>query len=124
MKFAKIGSVLYVLWGMLHLVAAYQEFLLGASLDPGPVKGKINQGAWDLLFIASASIVIAVIYNWKNEALGYWLNLLIVSIADIGFIIFVLLPGFVTIIPGIFGPVLWIPAAIFSTIGIRTKATG
>ena len=124
MKFAKIGSVLYVLWGMLHLVAAYQEFFLGASLDPGPVKGKINQGAWDLLFIASASIVIAIIYNWKNEALGYWLNLLIVSIADIGFIIFVLLPGFVTIIPGIFGPILWIPAAIFSTLGIRAKATG
>ena len=69
MKFAKIGSVLYNLWGILHLLAAYQEFLLGASLDPGPVKGKINQGAWDLLFIASASIVIAVIYNWKNEAL-------------------------------------------------------
>ena len=123
MKFAKIGSVLYVLWGMLHLVAAYQEFFLGASLDPGPVKGKINQGAWDLLFIASASIVIAVIYNWKNEALGYWLNLLIVSIADIGFIIFVLAPRHVALIPGILGPLLWVLALVFSTIGISSKST-
>ena len=123
MVHAKIGSVLYVIWGLLHIVAAVQGFQLGASLGPGLVHGKINQGAWDLLFIALAGISIAIIYNWKNSPLGYWLNLLIVSIADIGFIIFVLLPGYIDIFPGILGPVFWISAAIFSTLGIRTKAT-
>jgi hypothetical protein len=114
MVFAKVGSVLYVVWGSLHIVAAYDEFQLGASLDPGLVQGKINQGAWDLLFFALVSILIAIIYNWKNNRLGYWLNLILVSAADIGFIIFVLLPGRVAIFPGI-------SAAIFSTIGIRAK---
>jgi len=122
MKFAKIGSVLYVVWGLLHIVAAVQGFQLGASLEPGLVQGKINQGAWDLLFIALAGISIAGIYNWKNSTLGYWLNLLIVSIADIGFIIFVLLPGYVDVFPGILGPIFWISAAIFSTLGIRSEA--
>jgi hypothetical protein len=121
MVFAKIGSGLYVIWGLLHIVAAVQEFQLGAGLEFGLVQGKINQGAWELLFIALASIAIAVIYNWKNSRLGYWLNLLMVSIADIGFIIFVFLPGHVSFLTGILGPVFWISAAIFSTLGIRTQ---
>jgi hypothetical protein len=121
MVFAKIGSGLYVIWGVLHIIAAVQEFQLGASLEFGLVQGKINQGAWELLFVALASITIAVIYNWKNSRLGYWLNLLIVSIADIGFIIYVVLPGHVSFLTGILGPVFWISAAIFSTLGIRTQ---
>jgi hypothetical protein len=121
MVFAKIGSGLYVIWGLLHIVGAVQEFQLGASLEFGLVQGKINQGAWELLFIALASITIAVIYNWKKIRLGNWLNLLMVSIADIGFIIFVLLPGHVSFLTGILGPMFWLSAAIFSTLGIRTQ---
>lgn len=45
MKFAKIGSVLYVIWGLLHIVASVQGFQLGADLESGLVQGKINQGA-------------------------------------------------------------------------------
>jgi hypothetical protein len=122
MVYAKIGSGLYVIWGLLHIVAAVQEFMLGASLEFGLVQGKINQGAWELLFVALTSIIIAVVYNWRNNRLGYWINILMVSIADIGFIIFVFLPGHVTFLTGILGPVFWISAAIFSTIGIRSKA--
>ena len=122
MVYAKIGSALYVIWGLLHIVAAVQEFMLGASLEFGLVQGKINQGAWELLFVALTSIIIAVVYNWRNNRLGYWINILMVSIADIGFIIFVFLPGHVTFLTGILGPVFWISAAIFSTIGIRSKA--
>jgi hypothetical protein len=121
MRFAKIGSVLYVLWGLLHIYAANDQFSLGSSLESGIVQGKINQGAWDLLFFALFSIVVAVRYNWKNDLLGYWLNLVVVSAADIGFMIFVLLPGHVAVFPSILGPVFWISAAIFTTIGIRRR---
>jgi len=122
MRFARLGAVCYAIWGLLHLVAAYDEFQLGASLESGLVQGKINQGAWDLLVFALSSILIAIIFNWKNNRLGYWLNLIVVSAADIGFIIFVLLPGHVAFFPGILGPVFWILGAIFSTTGIRTQA--
>lgn len=124
MRVARVGSVVYILWGLLHLGAVYDEFSLGASLDPGLVQGKIYQGAWNLLFIALASILIAVMLNWRNSVLGYWLNLAVVSIADVGFLIFIFLPGYVSWVPGIFGPVLWISAAIFTTIGVRTNPAG
>jgi hypothetical protein len=124
MTFAKIGATSYIIWGLLHIGAALDEFRLGSTLEPGLVQGKINQGAWDLLFFALFAIVVAVKYNWKNDSLGYWLNLIVVSAADIGFIIFVLLPGHVALFPGILGPVFWIGGAVFSTLGIRTKITG
>jgi hypothetical protein len=124
MTFAKIGATSYIIWGLLHIGAALDEFRLGSTLEPGLVQGKINQGAWDLLFFALFAIVVAVKYNWKNESLGYWLNLIVVSAADIGFIIFVLLPGHVALFPGILGPIFWIGGAVFSTLGIRTKIAG
>ena len=124
MSFAKLGSISYVIWGLLHIAASIDEFMVGRGLEPGLVKGKINQGAWDLLFFALFAIVIAVRYNWKNEALGYWLNLLVVSAADIGFIVFVLLPGYVDIFPSILGPVFWILGLVFSTLDYRSNASG
>ncbi|GMR16839.1 MAG: hypothetical protein BMS9Abin31_1226 [Gammaproteobacteria bacterium] len=30
---ARIGAVLYILWGILHIVAAYKVFALGQSLE-------------------------------------------------------------------------------------------
>jgi hypothetical protein len=119
MTYAKLGAGAYVIWGLLHIGAALEEFRLGSTLESGLVQGKINQGAWDLLFFSLFAIVVAVRYNWRNEALGYWLNLIVVSAADIGFIIFVLLPGYVALFPGIFGPVFWILGALFSTLGFR-----
>jgi hypothetical protein len=121
MKFAKIGSVCYVIWGLLHIISAIQGFMLAASVDHGLAQGKLNQGAWDLLFFAFAAMTIAVIYNWKNAVLGYWLNLVLVSAADLGFIMFVLVPGDVTIFPSILGPIFWIAAAIFTSLGIASK---
>jgi len=123
MTSAKIGSVFYFLWGVLHIGAAFEEFQLGKSLEFGLVQGKINQGAWDLLFFSLLAIVIAVRYNWVNDRLGYWINLIVVSGADIGFVVFVLAPGHVSLIPGILGPMLWMGGLIFSTIGITSNET-
>ncbi len=88
--FAKIGAVTYVLWGLLHIQAARLVYLLGQSLEPGMVQGRIFQGAYSLLFFALFGIVVAVTFNWKNSRLGYWLNLVVISAADIGFIIFIM----------------------------------
>jgi hypothetical protein len=119
--FAKLGSITYVLWGVLHLVAARKVYELGQSLDPGIVQGRIFQDAWSLLFFAIFGIVIAIFLNWKNSRLGYWLNLIVVSAGDIGFVVFILIPGYIPLIPGAIGPILWVLAAIFST-GARLAA--
>jgi hypothetical protein len=116
--FAKLGAVTYVLWGLLHIQAARLVYMLGQTLEPGMVQGRIYQGAWNLLFFALFGIVVAILLNWKNSRLGYWLNLVVVSAADIGFIVAILVPGYVPLIPGGIGPLLWILALVFSTLGI------
>jgi hypothetical protein len=123
MLFAKIAAGLYVIWGLLHVQAAYDAFLLGTSVDQGIVQGKIFQDAWNLLFFALFSIMVASRYNWKNSRLGYWLNLIVVSVADVGFIIFVLIPGNVAFFPGVLGPVFWVSAAISSSIAVKIEPT-
>jgi len=51
--FAKLGAITYVLWGGLHIEAARKVYVLGQTLDPGMVQGRIYQGAWNLLFFCS-----------------------------------------------------------------------
>jgi hypothetical protein len=122
--FAKLGSVTYFLWGILHIEAARKVYLLGQTLDPGMVQGRIFQGAWNLLFFAIFGIVVAIFLNWKNSRLGYWMNLTVVSAGDIGYIVFVLAPGYVPLMPGALGPILWILAVLFSTVGIVSARQG
>ena len=117
--FAKLGAVTYVLWGLLHIQAARLVYMLGNSLEPGMVQGRVFQDAFNLLFFALFGIAVAVMLNWKNSRPGYWLNLVVVSAADIGFIVYVLMPGYAPLVPGGLGPLFWILAVIFSTLGIR-----
>jgi len=121
-QFSKLGAVTYVLWGLLHILAARVVYQLSQTLEPGIVQGRIFQDAWNLLFFAVFSIVVAVMLNWKNSRLGYWLNLIVVSAGDIGFIVFILVPGYVPLVPGGIGPLLWILALGFSTLGILSSS--
>jgi len=116
--FAKLGSITYVLWGILHIVAARKVYALGQTLESGMVQGRIFQDAWNLLFFAIFGIVVGIFLNWKNSRLGYWLNLTVVSAGDIGYIVFVIIPGYVPLMSGSLGPILWVLAVLFSTIGI------
>ena len=118
MLLARIGAILYVLWGVLHIVAAFKVYSLGQSLEPGTVQGRIFQDAWNLLFFALFGTAVAVKYNWRNSKLGYWLNFVVVSAGDIGFIIFLLIPGYLPLVPGALGPLLWLLALAFSTAAI------
>ena len=112
------GAIFYILWGVLHLFAAFQVYKLASKQEAGMVQGRIYQSAWNLAFFAIFVIVVAIVYNWKNSTLGYWLNLLAASVTDIGFIVYILIPGYLPLRPGILGPVLWVLATIFSTLGI------
>lgn len=116
MIFARIGSVLYILWGVLHIVAAFKVYTLGQSLEPDMVQGRILQDAWNLLFFALFGMAVAIKYNWYNSKLGYWLNFVVVSVGDIGFIIFLLIPGHLPLVPAALGPLLWLLALAFSTV--------
>lgn len=115
---AKLGAAIYVLWGLMHIQAARLVYALGQTLEPGMVQGRVFQNAWNILFFALFGIAVALLLNWRNSRLGYWLNLAVVSFADIGFIIAILLPGYLPFMPGALGPMLWLLAVFFSTLGI------
>ena len=122
---SKIGSVFYIIWACLHLLAAYSVYALGRSLDSSMVQGRVFQDAWNLLFFSIIAISVAATLNWRNSIWGYWINFATVGVADTGFIFFVLVPGYAPVWPSILGPVFWVLATIFSTIALltRTRAT-
>jgi len=114
----QVGAVFYVLWGILHIFAAIHVFKLGSIQGSGMVQGRIYQNAWNLMFFAIFTIVVAIVFNWNNSPIGYWLNLFATSITDIGFILFIVIPHHLPFKNGIPGPILWILALIFSTLGL------
>jgi hypothetical protein len=134
----KIGAVLYVLWGIVHLgVGAVMLYRLAteggtaalaqtSSAVPveelpqnlaGAASALVGQHAWNLVVFGCFALVVAVTLNWRNSRLGYWLNLGVVSAADVGFLYAFVLPGYIRLADGLPGLVLWVLAVIFSTIG-------
>lgn len=107
MGLARTGAVLYVLWGLLHYQAAYGVYHLAQSTPLTIEHGRLEQLAFYLASFATAGIALAAL-NWRNSPLGFWSNAVVLGIGDIPFILFVLVPGYVPVWPGIVGPVLWI----------------
>ncbi|MCW5297775.1 hypothetical protein DXT88_06255 [Herbaspirillum lusitanum] len=118
---AKIGAVLYIIWALLHVMAANSVYMMGRSLEPSMLQGRIFQSAWNLLFFSITGIAIAITLNWKNNVWGYWINFAVVGVADVGFILFVLVPGYMPVWPGILGPLFWVLAMFFSTIALLAR---
>ena len=114
---ARLGAICYVLWGLVHYNAAYGAFKLASTLPATMERGRVQQDAFYLAFFATTGVVVGIVLNWRNDRLGFWLNAIAVSTADIPFILFVLLPGYMPFWPGVLGPALWIPALICTAIG-------
>lgn len=112
----KIGALAYMLWGALHMLAASEAARRAFDVDAGDIQGRLLQNAWSLAIFALVATVVAVTMNWRNSNAGYWINLVTISAADLGFIVFILVPGYLPPWPGALGPVLWIVGAIFSTL--------
>ena len=120
----RIGAIFYVIWGIVHINAAYGLLKLGQSLSAGMVQARIYQDAWNILFGALAVIIIGVTMNWRNSRTGFWTNLALVSLLDIAFILFVIVPGYAPLWPGLEGPIAWVIAASCTAVGLAARATG
>jgi hypothetical protein len=113
---AKLGALLYVCWGLLHFNAAYGVFKLARNSEATGTQGRLMQTAFYLAAFATGAILLAVTLNWRNDRFGFWVNAGIVGIADIPFILFVLIPGYAPWWPGLLGPLLWIGAFFFTAL--------
>jgi hypothetical protein len=79
---ARIGAVLYVLWGLVHYNAAYGVYQFAQSTPLTIEYGRLEQLAFYLASFATAGIVLATL-NWRNSPLGFWCNAVIVGVGDI-----------------------------------------
>jgi hypothetical protein len=97
---AKLGALLYVCWGLLHFTAAYGVYKLAENSPATITQGRLLQTVFYLMAFATIAIVLALTLNWRHDHLGFWINGVMVGIADIPFILFVLIPGHAPWWPG------------------------
>lgn len=110
MNKAKIGAVFFVLWGLLHIVgggailaavadspsqgfAVYEESSAVYTELAGAVLGYL---AYGLVWIGALVTYVGVRYNWQNSSNGLALNTVLVGLTDLGLVIFLIWPGFVS----------------------------
>jgi uncharacterized membrane protein YhiD involved in acid resistance len=78
----------------------------------------MEQASWNLAVFALLAMALGVSLNWRNDKAGYWINLVVVAVVDLGFVLLIVIPGYVQVSVGaLAGPIVYIVAAIFSTIG-------
>ncbi|SMD36305.1 hypothetical protein SAMN04488029_2820 [Reichenbachiella faecimaris] len=139
--FAKVGASSYALWGGLNILAGVM--LLGQA-RAGELKdyfynvapnintdslingydavGAVAQfHAYNLVWIGLVSLFVAVRFNWKNERVGFWINLILGGFTVLGFSLFLFLPDKMPITSGMLIPLLWLVGLVFTHIGLRIK---
>jgi hypothetical protein len=118
--YARLGAVFFALWGVFHVYVAWQIYTL-ALTQTGIAQGRTLQLAAYMLTIALFAIAIALRRNWRNDRLGYWLNLAVVSWADIIWVVVVVLPGYVSLARGLIPPTFWLAGALCSSLAQRDQ---
>jgi len=119
---ARVGAALYVGWGVLHLIAARGIYELASSIPDGLAHARLKQGGLDLGLFAVQAMAVAVVLNWRNDRIGYWLNIIVVGAVDLGYVVLVIVPGYVpaSLIP-FAGPIIYVIGAMFSTAGLLRR---
>jgi hypothetical protein len=119
---ARIGAALYVGWGALHLIAARGIYELASSIPDGLVRARLEQGGLDLGLFAVQAMGVAVLLNWRNDRIGYWLNITVVAAVDLGYVVLVIVPGHVPAsLIAFAGPLIYVIGAMFSTAGLQRR---
>ena len=115
----KIGAICYGLWGFWHFQIVIKIFEFASTqMEADILQARIYQGAFHILWFAVSAIAVAVLFNWRNSRLGYWANLIAIGWTELGLLLFFVLPGYFPWLPtGFVGPLLWIFAVLFSTLG-------
>lgn len=110
MNYAKIGAVSFVLWGLLHIAgggiillavadsptqgyAIYQDSATVYTPLAGSVLGYL---AYGFVWIAVLVTYIGIRYNWQNSQHGLALNTVLVGLTDVGLVVFLVWPGFIS----------------------------
>lgn len=112
----KIAAILWVVWGLVHMLAGFiilSSDATGAvqaiadavppdslAMDyPDAVGGILNQHGWNLGWIGLVTL-IGAFFIWGKNMTAIWVTALVGGMADVGYLLFVDIPGYVKFIPG------------------------
>lgn len=112
----KAATILWVVWGLVHLLAGVIVLTSDASggfaaiadaVDPETlaypyepaVGGILNQHGWNLAWFGVATVIGGVLI-WRGSMTAIWVTGMIGGLADLGYLLFVDFPGFVNFVPG------------------------
>ena len=133
--FSKIGAISFILWGIMHMGGG-SMILLSLSESPNKgfayyqhYEGSFPELAGSVLGYMSFIIVwlgilvagIGIRYNWRNYELGLALNTFLVFLTEIGLIIFLVLPGYVSWAEAFPGLLLFLMGSIFGGIACQAR---
>ena len=112
----KVASALWVIWGIVHMLAGF--FVISADASGGfaaiadaiapeeltmsyhpAVNGILDQHGWNL-FWGGFATVVGAIFIWRRNLTAIWVTGMVGGFLDLGYLIFVDLPGFVNFVPG------------------------
>lgn len=112
----KVAAALWVIWGAVHLLAGYIVIssdtsggfsAIADAVDPATltmaypdaVGGILNQHGWNLAWGGLATI-IGAIFVWRQNLTAIWVTGMVGGLLDVGYLLFVDLPGYVHFFPG------------------------
>lgn len=111
-----VAAGLWVVWGLVHILAgaivlsndpASGFQAIADAVEPGEldaeyhaaVGGILNQHGWNLAWFGTATVVGALII-WRGSVTAIWVTGMIGGLADLGYLLFVDVPGYVNFFPG------------------------
>ncbi len=126
----KAAAVLWVIWGLVHALAAGliipadPQVAVTAILDgvdparlaadyPAELSGILSQHGWNLGWFGIATIVGGV-FIWRGSTTAIWVTALIGGLADVGYFLFVDLPGYNLFLPGTLMTIVSAAAVVLS----------
>lgn len=112
----KVAAGLWVVWGLVHAFAGVMTIIqdpadgfaaIADAVDPGLIAGDyhpavggiLNQHGFNLLWVGLATFVGAV-FIWRGNMTAIWVTAMVGGLTDVGYFLFVDIPGFVNFVPG------------------------
>ena len=112
----RVSAILWVVWGLVHTLAGVMTVVQDPSpgfaavadaVEPetlvqdyhGAVDGVLNQHGWNLAWFGIVTIIGAV-KIWHANMTAIWVTALVGGLADLGYFIFLDIPGYVNFVPG------------------------
>lgn len=85
------------------------------------VHAALSFHSYNLIWFGLLAFVVAILLNWRNSLTGYLVNLVVVGADDLGLMWFLILPGHLTFGDAGLGPVLFVVALVFTSIGVLDR---